>query len=148
MTYGFLIDANNCIGCRTCAVACKDANSYKLGVGFRKVKAFTTGEYPEIRRYNVSYTDANPCVSPKTGAEVRCDFCADIRAEGDQPACVAACLMRAIEWGDLDELRAKHAGKRIESAFPSIDSLGQSQDYCLYILKDCMLEENFEEMII
>ena len=55
MAYGFLVDANNCIGCRTCAVACKDANSYELGVGFREVRAFATGEYPEVRQYNVPF---------------------------------------------------------------------------------------------
>ncbi len=61
---------------------------------------------------------------------------------------VAACLMRAIEWGDLDELRAKHEGKVVESSFPSIDGLGQSQAHCLYILKDCMLEKDYDPLAL
>lgn len=148
MSYGFLVDANNCIGCRTCAVACKDANSYELGVGFREVRAYVTGEYPEARQYNVAYVDANPRVAPKTGEEVRCNFCAHIRAEGEQPACVAACPMRAIEWGDLDEICVKHEGKRIASSFPAIEELGQAQKHCLYIVKDCMLDEDSDLLAI
>lgn len=148
MTYGFLVDANNCIGCRTCAVACKDANSYELGVGFREVRTYVTGAYPEVRQYNVSFVDASPRTAPKTGETCKCDFCAAIRGEGEQPACVAACPMRAIEWGDLDEIRAKHDGKRIESSFPAIEALGQAQSHCLYVLKDCMLDTDFDQIII
>lgn len=148
MTYGFLVDSNNCVGCHTCAVACKDANSYELGCGFREVKTFCTGEFPEVAMYHVSLIDAQVKEAPKTGEMKRCDFCANIRAQGEQPACVAACPMRCIEWGDLDELVARHPGKRVESSFPAIDALGQSQGHCLYILKDCMLDEDYDEVVL
>lgn len=39
----------------------------------------------------------------------KCDSCKDLRAEGKNPVCVDACPMRALEWGDIDELRAKHS---------------------------------------
>lgn len=38
----------------------------------------------------------------------KCDSCASIRANGGQPQCVAACPMRALEFGDLDELKKAH----------------------------------------
>jgi anaerobic dimethyl sulfoxide reductase subunit B (iron-sulfur subunit) len=42
------------------------------------------------------------------GAPVKCDLCVELRAAGERPACVAACPMRALEVGPLDELRARH----------------------------------------
>ena len=38
----------------------------------------------------------------------KCDSCVSIRANGNLPQCVAACPMRALEFGDLDELKAAH----------------------------------------
>ena len=42
------------------------------------------------------------------GVAGKCDSCASIRANGGQPQCVAACPMRALEFGDLDELKKAH----------------------------------------
>lgn len=38
----------------------------------------------------------------------KCDFCKDVVDAGGSPACVEACPMRAMEWGDIDELKANH----------------------------------------
>lgn len=38
----------------------------------------------------------------------KCDACKPLRENGDQPACVAACPMRALEFGPIDELRVAH----------------------------------------
>lgn len=38
----------------------------------------------------------------------RCNGCIELRNAGEVPACVAACPMRALEFGDIDELRAAH----------------------------------------
>jgi anaerobic dimethyl sulfoxide reductase subunit B (iron-sulfur subunit) len=40
----------------------------------------------------------------------KCNGCADLLAQGQNPACVDACVMRALEFGDLEELRKKHPG--------------------------------------
>ena len=56
-----------------------------------------------------------PQYSEKDETIGKCDSCADLRAQGFNPACVDACLMRCIEWGVLDELREKHAGEGITS---------------------------------
>jgi anaerobic dimethyl sulfoxide reductase subunit B len=38
----------------------------------------------------------------------KCDFCVDEVDRGGQPTCVAACPMRALSCGELEELRARY----------------------------------------
>lgn len=38
----------------------------------------------------------------------KCDACIQLRGAGEQPACVAACPMRALEFGPIEDLRAAH----------------------------------------
>ena len=38
----------------------------------------------------------------------KCDACKALRENGEQPACVAACPMRALEFGPVEELAAAH----------------------------------------
>jgi anaerobic dimethyl sulfoxide reductase subunit B len=42
------------------------------------------------------------------GKVSKCDACKDLRDKKENPVCVDACPMRAIEWGDIGELKAKH----------------------------------------
>lgn len=35
----------------------------------------------------------------------KCDFCLDMLAKGEEPACVAACPLHAIKFGEIQELR-------------------------------------------
>ena len=55
-----------------------------------------------------------PYGAPKVDMEamksVKCNMCADRVAEGKSPICVEACPLRALEFGDIEELRAKHEG--------------------------------------
>lgn len=47
------------------------------------------------------------------GKVSKCDSCKELRDKGENPACVDACFMRALEWGDLEELKAKHGNDTI-----------------------------------
>jgi anaerobic dimethyl sulfoxide reductase subunit B (iron-sulfur subunit) len=49
-----------------------------------------------------------PQFDEATGVMTKCDFCHDLIDAGGNPACVDACVMRAIEFGELDDLRAKY----------------------------------------
>lgn len=40
----------------------------------------------------------------------KCDFCQDLLAKGEPPACVAACPTRALNFGELEELQKQHGG--------------------------------------
>jgi len=48
-------------------------------------------------------------VDTATGVVRKCDSCIDLRGKED-PACVSACPMRALEFGDIDVLRTCHPG--------------------------------------
>jgi anaerobic dimethyl sulfoxide reductase subunit B len=52
------------------------------------------------------------------GVMTKCTFCADLLAQGQNPACVDACVMRVLEFGDLAELRAKYGSVDAISPLP------------------------------
>jgi anaerobic dimethyl sulfoxide reductase subunit B (iron-sulfur subunit) len=49
-----------------------------------------------------------PRYDERTGRMTKCDFCRDERDAGRPPVCVAACPMRALDFGDLDQLRQRY----------------------------------------
>ena len=63
-----------------------------------------------------------PQFIPELGKVAKCDGCKDLRDKGENPICVDACVMRAIEWGDLDELKARHKGEELTSDLPILSS--------------------------
>jgi anaerobic dimethyl sulfoxide reductase subunit B (iron-sulfur subunit) len=44
--YGFYFDADRCVQCRTCEVACKSVRNIELGVKWRRVVEIRWGVYP------------------------------------------------------------------------------------------------------
>lgn len=49
-----------------------------------------------------------PQFNEEQGVMTKCNFCYDYIDEGLSPSCVAACPSRALDFGDIDELRAKY----------------------------------------
>ncbi|MGN0059407.1 MAG: hypothetical protein ACI362_02825 [Coriobacteriales bacterium] len=97
MTLGFYFDAESCIACHTCYVACKNVNHTAPGTNYRVVRSFCTGGDYDVAWYNVSM------------AQSGCTTCGNLRDLGEQPACVASCPMRVLEFGEIGELRAQYA---------------------------------------
>ncbi len=56
--YGMVIDLRKCIGCKTCAVACKAENRTPPGVNYMVVLEMEIGRYPNVRRMFVP----RPCM--------------------------------------------------------------------------------------
>ena len=79
---------------------------------------------------------------------VSCDCCADIQAQGEHPACVAACPMRVIEFDDVDELIKAYEGYMILEEFPAQKALGVLRSNSVYVIKECMLDEDFDQAIL
>ena len=49
-----------------------------------------------------------PQFDPVKGVMGKCDLCADYVDQGKNPSCVDACPMRALDFGDYDDLVAKY----------------------------------------
>lgn len=49
-----------------------------------------------------------PQINPNTGTMTKCNMCVDYIDAGKAPACVSACQMRVLEFGELDILREKY----------------------------------------
>lgn len=60
-----------------------------------------------------------PQFNEETGKMTKCDMCADLQAQGLNPVCVDACVMRALDYGDLDELRKKYGDIQAMAPLPS-----------------------------
>lgn len=133
---GFYFDAENCIACHTCQVACKDVNNLPVGTNYRLVRSFCTGSGFEPRSYNISLSQAG------------CNMCAELRELGEDPACVASCPQRVIEFGDIDELKAKHAGELLADGCPAIPNSEMANKNFIMRIKDCMTDEDFDEFWI
>lgn len=80
-----LIDGNKCITCAMCAMVCP----------------FDV----------IGYYQSAVILRDRTVA-LKCDHCIDRQKEGRIPACVEACKVGALEFGDINEL-VKSAGKRL-----------------------------------
>lgn len=84
------IDAEKCIGCQACMVACPyGARSLLDAEPVYYVDGMTLGD---------------PLAPAHVGGTVeKCDFCYDRIMAGEQPACMELCPARARVWGDLDD---------------------------------------------
>ena len=76
----------------------------------------------------------------------KCDSCKDLRAAGKNPFCVDACVMRCLEFGNMDELRAKH-GPGLVTELPALPR-GAAEPRVLIKAKQCALSVDFVEVEI
>jgi anaerobic dimethyl sulfoxide reductase subunit B len=68
---------------------------------------------------------ACPYSAPQFNEELKvmtkCDFCQDFLAAGGNPVCVDACVMRALDFGELDELKQKYGDVSAIDPLPTAD---------------------------
>lgn len=65
-----------------------------------------------------------PQFDEESGIMTKCDFCYDLLDKGESPFCTAACVMRALEFGELGELRAKYGNVDAIEPLPTADITG------------------------
>ena len=133
---GFYFDAESCIACHTCQVACKDVNNLPLGTNYREVRSFCTGSGWTPRLYHISL------------AVRGCNLCTELRELGEEPACVASCPQRALEFGDIEELAAKHEGEPLADGCPAVPNEELANKNFIMRVKDCMMDPDFDEYFV
>lgn len=188
MTLGFYFDGARCLGCKACAIACKDLNDLPVGIQFRRVPDYEAGAFPTARSWHYSIA-CNHCEKPAcvascpTGAMhqsddgtivhdddacigcqscvascpygapqyredlsivQKCDACAMRRADGRNPACIDACIMRALDFGDLDELATKY-GDGLVNELPFLPSADTTNPSVLVKPKEASLAQDWSE---
>ncbi|MEC4271809.1 4Fe-4S dicluster domain-containing protein [Adlercreutzia sp. R25] len=90
----------------------------------------------------------HPMVDEEAGVSVRCDSCKAFRDNGENPVCVDACPMRALEFGDIEELRAKHEGENLVVELPILPSADETGPALLIDAKQCALAADYKETMI
>ena len=92
-----MIDKERCIGCKTCMTACP-FSSRQFNRAYPTSTLIEQTNLPESKM-----PEAKGMVS-------KCDFCADMVAEGKVPHCVTACPMGVIYFGDrlVDRVTNSH----------------------------------------
>lgn len=183
MAKGFYFDMTTCVGCKACAIACKDRNNTETGVNFRIVKTYETGEFPNPGFYHYS-SSCNHCEEPacvpvcpvgamyktEEGAVVvdqalcvgclscskacpykapkfmksiekmgKCDSCYAQRQEGKNPACVDACMMRCLKFGEISEFK----GEKPVDELPMLPNADETKPNLAIKPKTAAKEENF-----
>ena len=77
---------------------------------------------------------------------VKCDTCKALRETGKNPTCVDSCPMRAIEFGDIDELKAAHPDAVTQ--LPCTAESTATQANLLIKANEFALNETFEPVVL
>ena len=85
----------------------------------------------------------HPIYKAEAKKVVKCDMCKDIVAAGGEPACVASCMMRALKFGPVDELKAKY-GENVVTALHCFADNGTAPNF-LINARECAFNPEFEE---
>ena len=78
---------------------------------------------------------------------VKCDSCKALRDGGMNPVCVDACMMRALDFGDTDELKSKY-GADLVSELPALGSADVTSPNILVKAHAGALSEDYREVIL
>ena len=87
-----------------------------------------------------------PVYLEEKGIVGKCDACKPFLDAGKNPVCVDACNMRCIDFGDIDELRAKY-GDDLVTELP-VHPDGGTQPNTLIKAKPAALNEDFSEVLL
>lgn len=77
----------------------------------------------------------------------KCDACKSLREQGEEPVCVAACPMRALAFGDIDELAARY-GEECVSELPVLPSADETRPSLLMRVKESALAEDARPFVV
>lgn len=105
MAKKMLVDLQRCIGCWTCAMACKVGNG--LEDDEYRVTVRTNGSGAGIDRPQGIYPSLRMSWQPIY--KKSCTFCAQNVAEGFPQYCVMDCPTKALAWGDDSDPESEYS---------------------------------------
>lgn len=85
------------------------------------------------------FDPANDAVS------IKCDSCKPLRDAGMNPVCVDACPVRALDFGEVEGLRAKY-GDEVVSDLPCLPASSTTAPNLLIRAKEASLSDEFREI--
>jgi anaerobic dimethyl sulfoxide reductase subunit B (iron-sulfur subunit) len=88
-----------------------------------------------------------PKLLTEKGISGKCDTCVAIRAGGNDPQCVAACPMRALEFGEINDLKKAHPDAISITELPFMPK-SDTKPTTLVMAKKLALEEEAHVVII
>jgi anaerobic dimethyl sulfoxide reductase subunit B len=103
-TYSFSVSCNHCEN-PACVGVCPTGAMSKGPDGVVTVEA---GKCIGCRYCEWACPYGAPQYDERVGKMTKCNFCSDLLAQGQNPVCVDACVMRALKFGELSELRAQY----------------------------------------
>lgn len=74
----------------------------------------------------------------------KCDSCYAIRKDGGKPACVDSCVMRALDFGDIEELKNKYGNDCVDK-LPVIPE-SETKPALLIKANECAKDKNAKEV--
>ena len=89
----------------------------------------------------------HPQFFPELGVAGKCDGCYGLRAEGSQPACVAGCPNRALDFGDVEELKAKYGADLDSGTITVLPDPSMTKPNVLIKTKPQSFEENPKKLM-
>lgn len=98
---GLLIDYEFCYGCHTCEMACKTEHGFETGKWGIELHQMGPREIGEDK-WEFTFVPVPTEL---------CDLCADRVEAGKLPTCVHHCQGKVMEYGEVEDLAKKAAGK-------------------------------------
>lgn len=78
---------------------------------------------------------------------IKCDSCKALRDAGMNPVCVDACMSRALDFGDMDELRSKY-GSDLVSEIPCIGGADVTAPNLLIKASTAAAGDDYQEILL
>lgn len=141
--YHMAVACNHCDN-PACVAACPVGRTLKdeeIGLVYHDANVQCLGE--ACQRCVEACPYKQPVFVPEKGEVGKCNGCIDLIAKGEAPACVSSCMMRALKFGPIDELKAMY-GEDLVSALPCLPDGGTGANI-LIKANARAAEEDFEE---